>query len=83
VPRKGSELAKKSDEDTEFDILEIAKTFVKDGIAPNVREHTTLVMTVLKKECPGSHPKREQVSELLTIEFKNQRRSRGRANRPR
>jgi hypothetical protein len=83
VPPKGSELAKKSDEDKEPNILEIAKTFVKDGIAPNAREHTTLVMSVLKKEWPGNHPKREQVSGLLAIEFKNQRRSRGRTNRRR
>jgi hypothetical protein len=80
---KRSELAKKSGEDKEPDILEIAKTFVKDGIAPSVRDHTTLVMSVLKKEYPGNHPKRKQVEELLTIEFKNQRRSRGRANRSR
>jgi hypothetical protein len=82
VPPKRSELAR-SDEDKEPDILEIAKTFVKGGIAPNAREHTTLVMSVLKKEHPGNHPKRKQVEELLTIEFKNQRRSRGRANRSR
>jgi hypothetical protein len=80
---KRSELAKKSGEDKEPDILEIAKTFVKDGVAPNVREHTTLVMSVLKREFPSNHPKREQVSELLTIEFKNHRRSRGRTNRSR
>ncbi len=83
VPPKRSELAKKSNEDKAPNILEIAKTFVKDGIAPNVREHTTLVMTVLKKECPGNHPKRDAVEELLTVEFKNQRRSRGRASRAR
>jgi hypothetical protein len=83
VPPKGSELAVKSDEGEEPNIPKIAMTFVRDGIAPNVREHTTLVMSVLKKEWPGNHPKREQVSGLLTIEFKNQRRSRGRRNRPR
>jgi hypothetical protein len=82
-PPKGSELAKKSGEDKKPDILEIAKTFVKDGMAPSVRDHTTLVMSVLKKEYPGNHPKRKQVEELLTIEFKNQRRSRGRTNRSR
>jgi hypothetical protein len=80
---KRSELAKKSNEDKEPNILEIAKTFVKNGIAPNVRQHTTLVMSVLKKKYPGNHPKRSQVEELLTIEFKNLRRSRGRANRSR
>jgi len=83
VPPGRLELARRSDEDKEPNILEIAKTFVKDGIAPSVRDHTTLVMSVLKKEYPGDHPKRKQVEELLTIEFKIQRRSRGRTNRPR
>jgi hypothetical protein len=70
-------------EHREPNVLEIAKTFVRGGIAPNAREHTTLVMSVLKKEHPGNHPKREEVEKLLTAEFKNHRRSRGRTIRPR
>jgi len=83
APPKRSELAKTSDKNKEPDVIEIAKTFVEDGIAPSVREHTTLVMSVLKKEYPGNHPKRAEVAELLTVAFMAQRRSRGRASRPR
>jgi hypothetical protein len=80
---KRSELASKSSEDKEPNVLEIAKTFVKDGIAPSVRDHSTLVMDVLKKEYPGNRPKRDEVEELLTTAFVTQRRPRGRASRAR
>jgi hypothetical protein len=81
--REGDGIDPARHEHEEPNLFEIAKTFVKDGIAPNTREHTTLVMSVLKKEYPGNHPKREEVEELLTVEFKNQWRSRGRTSRAR
>jgi hypothetical protein len=75
---KRSELANKTDENKKPNVLEIAKTFVKDGIAPSVRDHATLVMEVLKKDYPGNRPKRVEVEELLATAFVTQRHPRGR-----
>jgi hypothetical protein len=68
---------------TRAEVLEIAETFVIGGIAPNVREHTTNVMKVLKTDYPGNHPTRVKVDEILTAEFKDRRRSPGNPNRAR
>jgi hypothetical protein len=79
APAEKSERAKKSREDKETDALEIAKMFVVDGVAPNVKDHTTKTMGVLKTTYPGLEDRlgREAVESLLEITFVGQRRSRG------
>lgn len=72
------EPATKSIEDKKTDALAIAKMFVRNGVAPNVKTHATLVMGRLKTTYPQNHLLRKNLEVLLDTTFKGQRRSAGR-----
>jgi hypothetical protein len=72
-----SKPAKKSDKDKENEALEIAKTFVVDGVAPNLKTHTTSVMGVLKALSPEDRMLRKDAEALLKTAFAAARRAQG------
>jgi hypothetical protein len=70
APATDQSRRKKSPEEKKADALEIAKTFVVDGVAPNYKDHATAVMGVLKGKHPQNHIRREDLEILLQATFK-------------